>query len=102
MYHAHYSCPSPNQLFMPHITSLDFVPWPALREFAVQIPEMQEHMEYFVDMCINIRCDWFFASEEAFYRNAETGLLDLCELAKVSATSSSDAFQQSANCSRPR
>jgi hypothetical protein len=69
---------------MPHISSLDFVLWPALREFAVQIPEMQEHMEYLVDICINVRCDWFFASEEAFYQCPETGMLDLCELAKVS------------------
>jgi hypothetical protein len=37
---------SPNQLLMPHIDTLDFIPWPAFREFAVQIPAMQERMEW--------------------------------------------------------
>jgi hypothetical protein len=61
---------------MPHINVLDYVIWPAFREFAVQIPEMQEYMKYMLDMSINIRCDWYFAKEEALCRNEETGMLD--------------------------
>ncbi|KAH8711893.1 hypothetical protein GQ44DRAFT_730955 [Phaeosphaeriaceae sp. PMI808] len=76
--------PTPNQLFMDHIMMLDFVHWPAFREFAVQIPEMQERMEWLIDMSINLRCDWYFESDEAFKRSDETGLLDLCDLAKAS------------------
>jgi hypothetical protein len=68
---------------MPHIHMLDFVLWPAFREHAVEILEMQEHMEYLLDMCKTLRCDWYFAQAEAFQRNEETGMLDLCDLAKV-------------------
>ncbi|KAH4855471.1 hypothetical protein HBH75_086550 [Parastagonospora nodorum] len=75
--------PTPNQLFMPHINILDYVIWPAFREFAVQIPQMHEHMEYMMDMCINISCDWRFGHEEALCRNETTGMLDLCDMAKT-------------------
>lgn len=69
---------------MPHVNVLDYIIWPAFREFAVQIPEMQEYMDYMLDLHTNIRCDWYFANEEALCRNEETGMLDLCDLAKVS------------------
>jgi hypothetical protein len=68
---------------MPHISALDFVLWPAFREYAVQILEMQERMEWMLDMCNNLRCDWYFASQEAFKTDEETRSLDLCDLAKV-------------------
>lgn len=76
--------PTPNQLFMPHTSILDYVIWPAFREYVVEIPEMHEHMEYMLDMANTIRCDWFLASEEALVKVDETGMLDLCELAKAS------------------
>jgi hypothetical protein len=50
----------------------------------VQILEMQERMEWMLDMCNNLRCDWYFESQESFKTDEETGLLDLCDLAKVS------------------
>lgn len=78
------SCRRPNQLFMPHINILDYVIWPAFREFAVQIPQMHEHMAYMMDISTNISCEWRFGHEEALCRNANTGMLDLCEMAKVS------------------
>lgn len=68
---------------MPHINMLDYIPWPAFRELAVQIPAMQERMEWLVDMSNTLRCDWSFPAQEAFRRPDETGLLDLCDLAKV-------------------
>jgi hypothetical protein len=82
--HSHTLLYRPNQLFMPHISALDFVLWPAFREYAVQILEMQERMEWMLDMCNNLRCDWYFESQESFKTDEETGLLDLCDLAKVS------------------
>jgi hypothetical protein len=82
--HSHTLPSRPNQLFMPHISVLDFVPWPAFREYAVQILEMQERMGWLLDMSSNIRCDWYFELEECFRRDDETGMLDLCDLAKVS------------------
>jgi hypothetical protein len=70
---------------MPHISIVDFIVWPAFREYVVQIPEMQERMEYMLDLCKSIRCDWYFPIDEALQRNEETGLMDLCDLAKVCA-----------------
>ncbi|KAF1850324.1 uncharacterized protein K460DRAFT_382075 [Cucurbitaria berberidis CBS 394.84] len=74
--------PTPNQLFMPHINLIDFVAWPAFRELAVQMPAMQERMEWLMDMSINLQCDWSFLTEEACRTNEETGLMDLCPVAK--------------------
>jgi len=68
---------------MPHINALDFITWPAFRELAVQIPEMQERMEWALDLCDNVRCDWYFSTDEALQRNEDTGYVDLCDLAKV-------------------
>jgi hypothetical protein len=68
---------------MPHIKMLDFIPWPAFRELAVQIPAIQERMEWLIDMCNTLRCDWPFAAEEAFRTTEDIGLLDLCDVAKV-------------------
>ncbi|KAH7381335.1 hypothetical protein DE146DRAFT_283260 [Phaeosphaeria sp. MPI-PUGE-AT-0046c] len=76
--------PTPNQLFMPHTNILDFIIWPAFREYVVEFPEMHEHMEYMLDMSNTIRCDWFFATEEAFFKVDETRMFDLCMLAKAS------------------
>ncbi|KNG47873.1 hypothetical protein TW65_05372 [Stemphylium lycopersici] len=74
--------PTPNQLFMPHINIVDFVIWPAFRELAVQIPAMQERMEWLMDMSISIQCDWSFATGEALCKNEDTGQIDLCDTAK--------------------
>ncbi|EDU49748.1 DUF3425 multi-domain protein [Pyrenophora tritici-repentis] len=74
--------PTPNQLLMPHIKIVDFIVWPAFRELAVQIPAMQERMEWLMDMSINIQCDWSFSTGEALVANEETGQLDLCDKAK--------------------
>ncbi|XP_014554700.1 hypothetical protein COCVIDRAFT_104348 [Bipolaris victoriae FI3] len=74
--------PTPNQLFMPHINIVDFVVWPAFRELAVQMPAMQERMEWLMDMSLNIQCDWSFATPEALHKNEETGRVDLCDTAR--------------------
>lgn len=74
---------SPNQLFMPHIYVVDFVAWPAFRELAVQIPTMQERMEWLMDMTQSIHCDWSFTAEEALSKDEETGNVRLCPVAKV-------------------
>ncbi|KAF2624546.1 hypothetical protein BU25DRAFT_398798 [Macroventuria anomochaeta] len=76
--------PTPNQLFMPHINMLDYIPWPAFRELAVQIPAMQKRMEWLMDMSNTLRCDWAFPMGEPIQRIDETGLLDLCDTAKTS------------------
>ncbi|KAH6629089.1 hypothetical protein C7974DRAFT_180923 [Boeremia exigua] len=76
--------PTPNQLFMPHINTLDYIPWPAFRELAVQIPAMQERMEWLMDMTNTLRCDWSFPGQEPYQINDETGFLDLCATGKES------------------
>lgn len=62
---------------------LDYVPWPAFRELAVQIPAMQERMEWLMDMSNTLRCDWSFPNGEPLHRAEDTGLTDLCLSAKV-------------------
>ena len=74
--------PTPNQLFMPHINIVDFTVWPAFRELVVQIPAMQERMEWLMDMSLTIQCDWAFAAGEALYKHEDTGQIDLCPAAK--------------------
>jgi hypothetical protein len=68
---------------MPHITMLDFINWPALRELTVQMPAMQERMEWMMDMSVSIECEWSFPNDDTFQTNEETGLLDLCPVAMV-------------------
>jgi hypothetical protein len=68
---------------MPHIHILDFILWPAFREYAVEMLEMQEHMEYMMDMSNNLLCDWYLEKADAFQRVEETGMLDLSDMAKV-------------------
>jgi hypothetical protein len=68
---------------MPHIKILDFLAWPAFREYVVSVPAMGERMEWIIDMSISITCDWPFSDDNAFQRDEQTGLLDLCPIAKV-------------------
>jgi hypothetical protein len=82
--------PTPNQLFMPHINIVDFVVWPAFRELVVQIPAMQERMEWLMDMSNNIQCDWWLSTGEALCKHEETGLVDLCPVAKEAVRSLSN------------
>ncbi|KAL1801189.1 hypothetical protein ACET3X_001531 [Alternaria dauci] len=77
--------PTPNQLFMPHITIVDFIVWPAFRELVVQIPAMQERMEWMMDMSLNLQCDWSFPIGEALCTSEETGHVDLCDAARDAA-----------------
>jgi hypothetical protein len=74
--------PTPNQLLMPHIDIVDFVIWPAFRELAVQIPAMQERMEWLTDMSNNLQCDWWLSPGEALCKHEETGQVNLCSAAK--------------------
>lgn len=74
--------PTPNQLFMPHINTLDYIPWPAFRELAVQIPAMQQRMEWLIDMSNTMCCDWSSSTQEPLQRDEETGLIDVCVSAK--------------------
>ncbi|KAF2998524.1 hypothetical protein E8E13_004587 [Curvularia kusanoi] len=76
--------PTPNQLFMPHINMLDYIPWPAFRELAVQIPAMQERMEWLLDMSNTMSCDWPFSTQDPLQRDEETGLFDVCASGKNS------------------
>lgn len=89
MYINSFFSSSPNQLFMPHISVLDFIPWPAFRELAVQLPAMQERMVWLITMMTTIRCDWWHTPEEALFQHNETGLVDLSPLGKVSLNPSS-------------
>ena len=68
---------------MPHINTLDYIPWPAFRELAVQIPAMQQRMEWLIDMSNTMCCDWSSAAQEPLQRDEETGLIDVCVSAKV-------------------
>ncbi|CAN9090295.1 unnamed protein product [Alternaria alternata] len=74
--------PTPNQLFMPHINIVDFIVWPAFRELVVQIPAMQERMEWMMDLSLNLQCDWSFSVGEALCTSEETGQVDLCDAAR--------------------
>ncbi|CAN9100212.1 unnamed protein product [Alternaria alternata] len=74
--------PTPNQLFMPHINIVDFIVWPAFRELVVQIPAMQERMEWMMDLSLNLHCDWSLAMGEALCTSEETGQVDLCDAAR--------------------
>jgi hypothetical protein len=74
--------PCPNQLFMPHISIVDFVVWPAFRELAVQVPAMQERMEWLMDMSIHVKCNWSYTTWEALCQNQKTEQADLCDVAK--------------------
>jgi hypothetical protein len=67
---------------MLHISIVDFVVWPAFRELAVQIPAMQERMEWLMDMSLNVKCNWLYTTWEALCQNKETDQVDLCDVAK--------------------
>ena len=68
---------------MPHISMVDFAEWPAFREYVVRTSAMQERMQWMMDMCNHLRCDWYFSIEEALRIDEERGQADLCDLAKV-------------------
>jgi hypothetical protein len=68
---------------MPHINILDYIAWPAFREYAVQIPSMQHGMMWLMDMSLTLRCDWQSITDLALCQNEETELWDLCHAAKV-------------------
>lgn len=64
--------PSPNQLFMPHPMVVDFVFWPALREYVVQFPLLQVGMSWLLDMTNTLKCDWEGTTEDALERKDGT------------------------------
>ncbi|KAI8713027.1 Zn(2)-C6 fungal-type domain-containing protein [Fusarium sp. LHS14.1] len=74
--------PTPNQLFIPHINMVDFAIWPAFRELVVQLPSMQEHMEWLIDLSNSIQCEWPYELDQALYKDEATGNIDLVDLAK--------------------
>jgi hypothetical protein len=74
--------PTSNQLFTPHISMADFVLWPGFRELVVQLPQLQERMEWLADMSLFIKCDWPYPLEQALHRNPISGDIDLVDLAK--------------------
>ncbi|KAJ8115371.1 hypothetical protein OPT61_g2966 [Boeremia exigua] len=76
--------PTPNQLFMKHVKIVDYVPWPAFRELAVQIPAMQERMGWLMEMIETLHCDSSLPDQEPCQKNEETKFLDLCESGKAS------------------
>ncbi|EEU34276.1 uncharacterized protein NECHADRAFT_50387 [Fusarium vanettenii 77-13-4] len=75
--------PTPNQLFIPHINMVDFAIWPAFRELVVQLPSMQEHMEWLIDLSNSIQCEWPYELDQALCKDEVTGGIDLVDLAKV-------------------
>ncbi|KAK5651250.1 hypothetical protein OQA88_12658 [Cercophora sp. LCS_1] len=72
--------PVPNQLFMPHPMVVDFVLWPALREYVVQFPLLQVGMSWLLDMTNTLMCHWPGTTEDALVRNE--GVVELTEDAK--------------------
>ncbi|XEV02459.1 hypothetical protein FSHL1_007746 [Fusarium sambucinum] len=74
--------PTSNQLFTPHISMADFVLWPGFRDLVVQLPQLQERMEWLADMSLFIKCDWPYPLEQALHRNPVSGDVDLVDLAK--------------------
>ncbi|UPL02491.1 hypothetical protein LCI18_013425 [Fusarium solani-melongenae] len=74
--------PTPNQLFIPHINMVDFVIWPGFRELVVQLPSMQEHMEWLIDLSNSIQCEWPYELDQALYKDEASGNIDLVDLAK--------------------
>ncbi|RTE82764.1 hypothetical protein BHE90_002673 [Fusarium euwallaceae] len=74
--------PTPNQLFIPHINMVDFAIWPAFRELVVQLPSMQEHMEWLIDLSNSIQCEWPYELDQALYKDETSGSIDLVDLAK--------------------
>jgi hypothetical protein len=74
--------PTPNQLLMPHIPLVDFIVWPAFRELVVQIPAMQERMNWLLEMNLHVQCEWGFTAGEALKKDEDTGRVDLTDEAK--------------------
>lgn len=72
---------------MPHMHFLDFLIWPTMRDFAVQLPTLQEYTDWMADLCDNIQCHWPFPLEDATFDNARVGKYDLTDLAKDSVLS---------------
>lgn len=62
---------------------VDFAIWPAFRELVVQLPSMQEHMEWLIDLSNSIQCEWPYELDQALYKDKITGSIDLVDLAKV-------------------
>jgi hypothetical protein len=61
----------------------DFVLWPGFRDLVVQLPQLQQRMEWLADMSLFIKCDWPYTLEQALYRNPVSERVDLTDLAKV-------------------
>ncbi|KAK4641185.1 hypothetical protein QC761_610110 [Podospora bellae-mahoneyi] len=74
--------PTPNQYFMPHPMILDFVIWPALREYVVQFPSFHVGMDWLVVLFDTITCAWPGTVEEALCQDQLTGATDLTPEAK--------------------
>ncbi|KAG8672979.1 hypothetical protein FPOAC2_06401 [Fusarium poae] len=74
--------PTSHQLFTPHISMADFVLWPGFRDLVVQLPQLQQRMEWLADMSLFIKCDWPYTLEQALYRNPVSERVDLTDLAK--------------------
>ncbi|KAI8654745.1 Zn(2)-C6 fungal-type domain-containing protein [Fusarium keratoplasticum] len=74
--------PTPNQLFIPHINMVDFAIWPDFRELVVQLPSMQEHMEWLIDLSNSIQCEWPYELDQALCKDEASGNIDLVDLAK--------------------
>ncbi|KAK0667817.1 hypothetical protein QBC41DRAFT_132651 [Cercophora samala] len=74
--------PTPNQFFMPHPMILDFIVWPALRDYVVQFPSLQVGMEWLVVLTDTITCEWSGTTDEALCRDEMTGATDLTPVAK--------------------
>ncbi|KAL2671325.1 hypothetical protein Neosp_013907 [[Neocosmospora] mangrovei] len=62
---------------------VDFAIWPAFRELVVQLPSMQEHMEWLIDLSNSIHCGWPYELDQALYKDKATGSIDLVDLAKA-------------------
>ncbi|KAK4199183.1 hypothetical protein QBC40DRAFT_282353 [Triangularia verruculosa] len=74
--------PTPNQFFMPHPMILDFLIWPALRDYVVQFPSLHVGMDWLVVLCDTITCAWPGTVGEALCRDEITGITDLTPVAK--------------------
>ena len=69
--------PIPQQLFVPHNISNDFLAWPRLREAIIGREEMQRNSEWLIELGMSLSCNWDRSIEEALYRDGESGVLAL-------------------------
>lgn len=78
--------PSPTQLFVPHVLSMEFIAWPGLRDFLCHSPQKSAQSEWMYDMSLNIACDCPVDESEMMAPSPVDGELELSPKALASAS----------------